>query len=137
MDEQFSTVILLRQNFKQQLYQFHSLQQSTVPPATPTAVTVQDLVELLTAAKKDPLPEWKLEHYNGHPLPWHEWIGQFKNAIDSAPLSIDMKRACLKTLVTGKAKTAIALAPRQRNAAQCIKKRLGLSSVNLTSHTLL
>ena len=82
--------------------------RSTVPPATPTAVTIQDLAQLLTAAKKDHLPEWKLEQYNGDPLQWHEWIGQFKSAIDSAPLSNDVKLTYLKTLVTGKAKTAIA-----------------------------
>ena len=82
--------------------------QSTIPPVTPTAVTIQDLAQLLTAAKKDHLPEWKLEHYNGDPLQWHEWIGQFRSAIDSAPLSNDVKLTYLKTLVTGKAKTAIA-----------------------------
>ena len=82
--------------------------QSTIPPVTPTAVTIQDLAQLLTAAKKDHLPEWKLEHYNGDPLQWHGWIGQFRSAIDSAPLSNDVKLTYLKTLVTGKAKTAIA-----------------------------
>ena len=82
--------------------------QSTIPPVTPTAVTIQDLAQLLTAAKKDHLPEWKLEHYNGDPLQWHEWIGQFRSAIDSAPLSNDVKLTYLKTLVTCKAKTAIA-----------------------------
>ena len=41
---------------------FPTTVQSTVPPATPTAVTVQDLTQLLTAVKKDHLPEWKLEH---------------------------------------------------------------------------
>ena len=74
----------------------------------PTAVTVQDLAQLLTAVKKDHLPEWKLEHYNGDPLQWHEWIGQYKKPINSAPLSNDVKLTYLKTLVTGKAKTAIA-----------------------------
>ena len=87
---------------------FPTTVQSTIPPATPTAVTIQDLAQLLTAAKKDHLPEWKLEQYNGDPLQWHEWIGQFRSAIDSAPLSNDVKLTYLKTLVTGKAKTAIA-----------------------------
>ena len=70
---------------------FPTTLQSTAPPATPTAITVQDLAQLLTAAKKDHLSEWKLEHYNGDPLQWHEWIGQFRSAIDSAPLSNDVK----------------------------------------------
>ena len=47
--------------------------QSTVPLATPTAVTLQDLVQVQTAAKKDHLPEWKLEHYNGDPLARVDW----------------------------------------------------------------
>ena len=47
---------------------FPTTVKSTNPPATPTAVTVQDLAQLLTAAKKYHLPEWKLEHYNGDPL---------------------------------------------------------------------
>ena len=87
---------------------FPTTVQSTIPPATPTAVTIQDLAQLLTAVKKDHLPEWKLEHHNGNPLQWHEWIGQFKSAFDSAPLPNDVKLTYLKTLVTGKAKTAIA-----------------------------
>ena len=87
---------------------FPTTVQSTIPPATPTAVTIQDLAQLLTAAKKDHLPEWKLEQYNGDPLQWHGWIGQFRSAIDAAPLSNDDKLTYLKTLVTGKAKIAIA-----------------------------
>ena len=80
----------------------------TGPPPTPTTVTIHDLAQLLSAAKKDHLPEWKLAQYNGDPLQWHEWIGQFRSALDSAPLSNDVKLTYLKTLVTGKAKTAIA-----------------------------
>ena len=53
---------------------FPTTVQSTIPPATPNAVTVQDLAQLLTAAKKNHLSEWKLEQYNGDPLQWHEWI---------------------------------------------------------------
>ena len=86
---------------------FPTTVQSTVPPSTLTPVAVQDLAQLLTAAKKDHLPEWKLEQYSGDPLQWHEWIGQFRSAIDSAPLSNDVKLTYLKTLVTGKAKAAI------------------------------
>ena len=71
-------------------------------------VTLKDLAELLTISRKDPLPEWKLESYDGNPLQWHEWFGQFRSAVDSAPLSPDVKLTYLKTLVTGKAKLAIA-----------------------------
>ena len=87
---------------------FPTTAQSTVHLTTPTAVTVQDIAQLLTAAKKDHLPEWELEQYNEDPLQWHEWIGQFRSAIDAAALSNDVKLTYLKTLVTGKAKIAIA-----------------------------
>ena len=46
--------------------------------------------------------------YNGDPVQWHEWYGQFKSAIDSLSLTNDVKLTYLKTLATGKAKTAIA-----------------------------
>ena len=49
----------------------------------------------------------ELSKYNGDPLQWHEWYGQFKSAIDSQSLTDDVKLTYLKTLVTGKAKTAI------------------------------
>ena len=37
-----------------------------------------------------------------------EWYGQFKSAIDSQLLTDDVKLTYIKTLVTGKAKIAIA-----------------------------
>ena len=42
------------------------------------------------------------------PLQWHEKFGQFKSAIVSQFLTDDVKLTYLKTLITGKAKTAIA-----------------------------
>ena len=69
---------------------------------------MQDPAQLLTSAKKDHLPEWKLAQFNGDHLQWLEWFGQFKSAIDSSPLTDDVNLTYLKTLVTGKAKTAIA-----------------------------
>ena len=73
------------------------------PPQPPTSsFTVQDLAQLLMSSKKDHLPEWKLAQYSGDPLQWHEWFGQFKSVIDSAPLTDDVKLTYLKTLVSGK-----------------------------------
>ena len=43
-------------------------------------VTINELVGLLS--REDPLPELKLYVYNGDPLQWHEWYGQF-GATDS------------------------------------------------------
>ena len=63
---------------------------------------------MITMNRKDPLPELKLSQYNGHPLHWYEWFGQFLSAVDSARLSDDVKLTYLKTLVTGKNKNATA-----------------------------
>ena len=80
----------------------------TVLQPSPTHFSLQEVAQLLASTKKDHLPEWKLSEYNGDPIHWHEWFGQFKSAIDLAPLTDDVKLTYLKTLVTGKAKVAIA-----------------------------
>ena len=72
---------------------------TTMQPST-TGFTIQDLALLLASTKKDHLPEWKLAQYDGDPIQWHEWCGQFKSAIDSAPLTDDVKLTYLQTLVT-------------------------------------
>ena len=59
-------------------------------------------------SRKDHLPEWKLTQFDGNPLNWHEWFGQFISTVDSAIHSDDGKLTYLKTLVMGKAKSAIA-----------------------------
>ena len=84
------------------------------PFAVPTinvvqpGVTLQNLVEAFKSNRKGPLPEWTFSKYDGDMLSWHEWSGQFKSAIDSDNLTDDEKLTYLKTLVTGKAKLAIA-----------------------------
>ena len=85
-------------------------QVSAPAPPTPipdNASLIRELADAITSKKKDPLPEWKLAQYNGDPLQWHEWYGQFKSSIDSQSLTDDVKLTYLKTLVTGKAKIAI------------------------------
>ena len=59
-------------------------------------------------SRKDHLPEWKLTEFDGNPLNWHEWFGEFKLTVGSAMLSDDKKLTNLKTLVVGEAKSAIA-----------------------------
>ena len=81
---------------------------SLQPAPQPQAVTLNDLVQALSVAKKDPLPEWKLAEHDGNPLQWHEWFGQFCSTVDAASLSDDVKLTYLKTLFTVKAKSAIA-----------------------------
>ena len=71
-------------------------------------ITNQDLAEILTLSQKGPLPEWKLSSFDGNPLQWPEWFSQFKSTIDAKVLSDDVKLTYLKTLVSGKAKYAIA-----------------------------
>ena len=70
-------------------------------------LTTKELTNLLTVSRKDPLPEWKLSNFDGNPLDWNEWFGQFRSAVDASPLSDDVKMTYLKTLVSGKAKNAI------------------------------
>ena len=78
------------------------------PPIPDNASLIRELADAINSKKNDPLPEWKLAQYNGDPLQWHEWHGQFKSAIDSQTLTDDVKLTYLRTLVTGKAKIAIA-----------------------------
>ena len=70
-------------------------------------VTLEDLAAIFSMNGKDPLPEWKLTQFNGDPLVWHGWLGQFRSVVDSAHLTNDMKLTYLKTLITGKTKAAI------------------------------
>ena len=69
---------------------------------------VQDLAQMLASSRKDHLPEWRFAQYNGDLLQRHQWFGQFSNAINSAPITDDVKLTYLETLVIGQAKTAIA-----------------------------
>ena len=80
----------------------------TLPQPSSNSFTLQDLAQILTSTKKDHLPEWKLAQFNCDPLQWHEWFGQFKSAIDSSSFTDDVQLTYLKTVVTGKAKTATA-----------------------------
>ena len=77
------------------------------PPIPDNASLIRELADAITSKKIDPLPEWKLAQYNGDPLQWHEWYGQFKSAIDSQSVTDDDKLTYLKPLVTSKAKIAI------------------------------
>ena len=81
------------------------------PPYPPIngqkSLIIEDLAEIITMNRKNPLPELKLSQCNGDPLHWHEWFGRFVSAVDSAYLSDDVKLTHLKTLVTGKAKNAL------------------------------
>ena len=71
-------------------------------------LSTRELVNIFMHSRKDHLPEWKLTQFDGNPLNWHEWFGQFISTVDSAILSDDEKLTYLKTLVVGKAKSAIA-----------------------------
>ena len=104
-------------------------------PAKPPAVTVQDLAQLLTIPRKNHLPEWKLQHYNGDSLQWHEWIGQNESAIDSASLSNDVKLTYLRTIVTGKAKAAIMeLETKYQDALKTLERKFGQPQAVVSAH---
>ena len=81
---------------------------ATAPAISDNASLIRELAYALTSKKTTPLTEWKLSQFNGDPLHWQEWYGQFKSAIDSQSLIDDVKLTYLKTLVTGKTKIAIA-----------------------------
>ena len=80
---------------------------TSVAPAHDNSFNVKDLADAITSSQLNPLPKWTLAQYNGDPLLWHEWIGQFKIAIDSQNLSDAAKLTYLKTLLTGRAKKSI------------------------------
>ncbi len=61
----------------------------------------------ISSAFKRSLPQWKLPTFDGNPLEWPEWQGLFQSTTGRANISDDEKMNYLKTLVSGKAKTAI------------------------------
>ena len=107
-------------------------------PASENASLIKALTDALTSKRNDPLPEWKLSQYNGHPLQWHEWYGQFKGAIDSQSLTDDVKLTSLKTLVFGKAKTAIAefayCGAMYKDALRTLERKLGQPQAVVSAH---
>ena len=78
------------------------------PGGSKEPVTIKDLAELFTLSRKDALPEWNLSEFDGDPLKWPEWFGQFNSTVDSAAISDDAKMNYLKTYVKGEAASEIA-----------------------------
>ena len=72
------------------------------------SLSTRELVNILVQSRKDHLPEWTLTQFDGSPLTWHAWFGQFITTVDSAILSDDEKLTYLKTLEVGEIKSAIA-----------------------------
>ena len=107
-------------------------------PASENASLIKAFTDALTSKRNDPLPEWKLSQYNGDPLQWHEWYGQFKSAIDSQSLTDDVKLTYLKTLVTGKAKTAIAefayCGAMYKDALRTLERKFGQPQAVVSAH---
>ena len=71
-------------------------------------------------------------------LKWHEWYGQFKSAIDSQSLTDDVKLTYLKTLVTGKAKIAIAefayCGLMYKDALRTLERKFGQPQAVVSAH---
>ena len=107
-------------------------------PSLDSADLIKQLADAITCKKNDPLPEWKLSQYNGDPLQWHEWFGQFKSAIDAQFLTDDVKLTYLKTLVTGKAKTAIAefayCGVMYKDALKTLERKFGQPQAVVSAH---
>ena len=53
------------------------------------------------------LPKLKLNSFDGNPLEWPEWSSMFIATVDQRPIPDSEKMSHLKTLLTGKAKSAI------------------------------
>ena len=108
------------------------------PPIPDNASLIRELADAITSKRNDPLPEWKLAEFNGDPLKWHEWYGQFKSAIDSQPLTDDVKLTYLKTLVTGKAKIAIAefayCGLMYKDALRTLERKFGQPQAVVSAH---
>ena len=107
-------------------------------PCTNPALTMKDLAELLTVSRKDPLPEWKLSSFDGNPLQWHEWYGQFKSAVDQASITEEVKMTYLKTLVTGRAKSTIEgfaySGALYRDALKALERKFGQPQAVVSAH---
>ena len=108
------------------------------PPISDNASLIKELADAINSKKNDPLPEWKLAQYNGDPLQWHEKYGQFKSAIDSQTLTDDVKLTYLKTLVTGKAKIAIAefayCGLMYKDALRTLERKFGQPQAVVSAH---
>ena len=107
-------------------------------PVSENASLIKAFTDALSGKRNDPLPECKLFQYNGDPLQWHEWYGQFKSAIDSQSLTDDVKLTYLKTLVTSKAKTAIAefayCGAMYKDALRTLERKFGQSQAVVSAH---
>ena len=111
---------------------------ATAPPIPDNASLIRELADAITSKKNYPLPEWKLAEFIGDPLKWHEWYGQFKSAIDSQSLTDDVKLTYLKTLVTGKAKIAIAefayCGLMYKDALRTLERKFGQPQAIVSAH---
>ena len=107
-------------------------------PAAENGNFLKASADAITRKRNDPLPEWNLSQYSFDPLQWHEWYGQFKSAIDSHSLTNDVKLTYLKTLVTGKAKTAIAefayCVAMYKDALRTLERKFGQPQVVVSVH---
>ena len=98
---------------------------------------MKDLTDAITSSHLNPLPKWNLANYYGDPLLWHEWIGQFRSAIDSQNLSDAAKLTYLKRLLTRKAKKSIELFANRalyNDAMKVLERKFGQPHVIVGAH---
>ena len=82
--------------------------QSIAPLAVHTAPSPASAPVLPSPANVRPgyqrnFPKWKIDEFDGDPLRWPRWSGQFLSTIDSADISVEEKLAYLQQLCIGKA----------------------------------
>ena len=60
-----------------------------------------------TGHSSSSLPKLRLNNFDGNPLEWPEWSSMFIATVDKRTIPDSEKMSHLKTLLTGKAKSAI------------------------------
>ena len=79
-----------------------------------------------------------MAQYDGNPLQWHEWFGQFCSTVDAASISDFVKLTYFKTLVTGTTKSALAeFAYKRRmykDALKNLERKFGQPQNVITAH---
>ena len=72
-----------------------------------SAAREQDKFKRNKPSSSSQLPKLKLSSFNGNPLEWPEWSNMFKATVHHRDIPDSEKMSHLKTLLTGKAKSAI------------------------------
>ena len=106
------------------------------PPIPDNASMIRDLADAITSKKNDSLLGWKLAQCNGDTMV--RLVCLFKSLIDLQSLTDDDKLTYFKTLVTGKAKVAIAefayCGLMYKDALRTLERKFGQTQAVVSAH---